>query len=866
MEEILKWAETLPDWQSDAIRRIWINGELADSDEEEILCFLKKHVDLDIPEEKANIEPMQFSKNDISSATVHGQLVIIKSMYDLKQVNAIPETERLEFGDKGLTIIYGDNSAGKSGYSRVLKKSCRARGVAEQIYANIYEKGVDDQPAQAKFIIQINDDEPDEIQWIDGQQAPECLADIAVFDSKTARVYVDDANKVSYIPYGLDIFTKFASLCRKFREYIQTEISSLPEMPEPLTKLIGPERPITEITAKTTTEEIDKLAQFSEQDAKRLEELNKTIANYKTNDPTKKAQELRLQKGRIDGLRKQLYGIASKLSTNRVRGFQHASKEAIEANAAAKLASEKAFSGEPLHGTGSNVWRLMFESAQKFSEQEAYKGMPFPVTDDGSLCLLCQQPLGNDARDRMQRFWQFVEADTSKIAEAKTKFVHNLATEIKQLQIDVFANTPQLYNELVALDSGIAQFIKVWIEKQSIRRSQILEAFKMGDWTKIDAFILYQASNFSKLSKQCEYESKKVERHSNTESQQKAENEASQLAYRKSVKENKDTILERIGYLQKEEKLRKALQAVDTTQITKKGSSLMEKALTYELENALNGEFEILGIEHLKMKFQRSGSMGDTLHQLQLEPLQQRINLSEILSEGEHRVVAIASFFAELSTSAHNCGIVFDDPVSSLDHYWRTRVAGRLVEEGKHRQVIVFTHDIVFLLELEQQANEQKVDLLAQTVYRSDKIAGLNTKEVPWDAKSTKSRIGILKQMFQTLEKLHKNKEIDEYQQLIHTFYGRLRQTWERAIEEVLLNQSVMRFRQGIETKRLNAVTIESQDIEDIEKGMTKSSKWMTGHDKSPAVGSTQLLPKEIKEDLDLIDNFRIRVENRRQK
>jgi len=865
VEEILKWADTLPDWQSDAVRRIWINGELTDADEGELLSFLKKHVGL-VPSEEGNKDkPIKFSKNDIGSATVHGQRVILKSLHDLKDVNAIPDTERLEFGDKGLTIIYGDNAAGKSGYSRVLKKSCRARGVADHIYANIYGKVVAGVP-QAKFTVQIDEDEPQEIQWQDGKQTPDCFGNIAVFDSKTARVYVDDANKVSYIPYGLDTFKKLASLCSGFREHIQMELNALPDMPDTIAKLIGPELLIKKITTTTTSSEIDKIASFSEQDADRLNELNKTIANYKANDPNKRAQEIRRQKGRIDVLRKQLIDIACILSAKATALYQNASNEAVVANEAARLASEKAFSGEPLRGTGSTAWRLMFDSAKKFSEQEAYKDKPFPVTDESSLCLLCQQPLENDARDRMQRFWDFIEADTSKIAREKQKVVNDFVTKIKQLQIDDFTKSPQLYEELVEIDSDTAKSIKEWIEQQDARRTQVLEALRTGEWDKVVPYKQYPTSGLSKLSKKCESEAQKVEKLADPESQKKAEQEASNLSYRKSIQDNKKSILQWIDRLQKEEKLRKALDAVDTTQITRKASALMEQALTKGLENALNKEFDALGIEHLKMKLHRSGSKGDTLHQLQLEPLKQRINLSEILSEGEHRVVAIASFFAELSTSTHKCGIVFDDPVSSLDHYWRTRVASRLVVEAKERQVIIFTHDIVFLLELEQQAKEQKVELLTQTVFRSERSAGLSSKEVPWDAKSTKSRVGYLKQMFQDLEKLHKDKKMDEYSHHLQVFYGLLRQTWERAIEEVLLNQSVLRFRQGIETKRLNTVTIETQDIEDIEKGMTKCSKWMAGHDKAPAVGSTQLLPKEIKEDLDLIDNFRVRIEKRRQK
>ena len=86
-------------------------------------------------------------------------------------------------------------------------------------------------------------------------------------------------------------------------------------------------------------------------------------------------------------------------------------------------------------------------------------------------------------------------------------------------------------------------------------------------------------------------------------------------------------------------------------------------------------------------------------HQLLLDlPIANKIE--EILSEGEQRAIALGSFFAELALANHSCGIVFDDPVSSLDHWRRLNVARRLVEEAKSRQVIVFTHDTSFLGQL----------------------------------------------------------------------------------------------------------------------------------------------------------------------
>jgi wobble nucleotide-excising tRNase len=49
----------------------------------------------------------------------------------------------------------------------------------------------------------------------------------------------------------------------------------------------------------------------------------------------------------------------------------------------------------------------------------------------------------------------------------------------------------------------------------------------------------------------------------------------------------------------------------------------------------------------------------------------------DILSEGEQRVVAIRSFFAEVGLSGGKGGIVLDDPVSSFDHR-RTYYRGSL--------------------------------------------------------------------------------------------------------------------------------------------------------------------------------------------
>jgi ABC-type multidrug transport system ATPase subunit len=73
---------------------------------------------------------------------------------------------------------------------------------------------------------------------------------------------------------------------------------------------------------------------------------------------------------------------------------------------------------------------------------------------------------------------------------------------------------------------------------------------------------------------------------------------------------------------------------------------------------------------------------------------------SRVLSEGEQRSLEIADFIAEVKMSDQKVPVVFDDPVSSLDHRRLGEVAARIADLAKDRQVVVFSHDIFFVCSL----------------------------------------------------------------------------------------------------------------------------------------------------------------------
>ena len=70
--------------------------------------------------------------------------------------------------------------------------------------------------------------------------------------------------------------------------------------------------------------------------------------------------------------------------------------------------------------------------------------------------------------------------------------------------------------------------------------------------------------------------------------------------------------------------------------------------------------------------------------------------LSEVLSEGEQKVIALSDFLAEAAVRAGSAPILFDDPVTSLDYKRLEYIVDRLYELSAEHQIIVFTHNIWF--------------------------------------------------------------------------------------------------------------------------------------------------------------------------
>lgn len=67
------------------------------------------------------------------------RIVTLKSIRNVENINALAPEQTLSFCKEGMTIVYGENGSGKSGYVRILKAACRARRErAFDILPNVY--------------------------------------------------------------------------------------------------------------------------------------------------------------------------------------------------------------------------------------------------------------------------------------------------------------------------------------------------------------------------------------------------------------------------------------------------------------------------------------------------------------------------------------------------------------------------------------------------------------------------------------------------------------------------------------------------------------------------------------------------------
>ena len=846
--------------------------ELADADTSTILASLKRAKGLP-PEGELVSQPLK--KVHLQSDAREAPLAHLCSIDDVKNANRLAPGQALPFALNGITLIYGHNGSGKSGYCRILKKFCRAI-VKDTIHPNVFAAGKPP-PAEARIRYKLQGaTDVSETTWRDGEDGPSDIAHLSVFDSHNARLYVDERNRIDYLPYEIELLTRLGHLLTSLQETLSTEIRVVDlrlavDLPTGYTPGTVVSELVDRLTSKPpfaelpTIEEIDALGKWTDGPAQDLETLQKTIGS----DPQALADRCRRVQAVVSHLIEELTKARDALSQDKANQLELAVRRVRATAGAASLAATTLFKDEPLAHVGSDSWQLMFQHAKEYSKR-AYPEVEPPATREGDLCVLCQQPLAEEAGDRLRRFQNYIAGEAKKEARKAAAIRDQTSSSIKVVQLRSPEDAKSLLGEYAGLSDARAEFaaaVELFVRAVHERRKKLLAAVESGDLTNIvelagSVIVRLREEKQALTDEAAAYD---VATGDDTE----RENRNTQLAVlldRKRLSENLETIRARHNDLQLRSRLQECVGAAKTNAVSHQVSALRKELVTEDLHDRIRAEIDVLDLAHIPLLINDDSRRGESGFEVTLDA-QRKVASRDVLSEGEQRALGLACFLADVNGQPVKHGISVDDPVSSLDHVRIRRVAARLVDEAvAGRQVIVFTHNLLFFSEVMSLAAAHapnRVPVLTNVVRKAVDLGfGVVEKnDQPWEAKTTSKRVALLRENINALEGIV-DQDGNSYRQGVVGFYTDLRETWERLVEEVLLSRVVERHGSDVKTQSLKGVVVDDEDYETIFWAMKRASE-RSGHDMAAAKNLPVPKIEDLKKEVTALDEYRVGLRKR---
>jgi energy-coupling factor transporter ATP-binding protein EcfA2 len=861
-QEIVSWSEDRPDWQRDALRRL-ATAPLSDGDLAElaVLCA-GPPADTSSDLEAQPLQLADLPPDGRTNPTGH-----LGAIRDCVDIDALAPGQQLDFSPAGLTVVYGDNGSGKSSYIRLLRQFAQGAGQKPSIHGNVFTEAVEQQQAQIDF---YDGAQQQSYIWPIEGDPPEALRSVRVFDAASVPALVERGTEVTYEPGGLHLLSELHDACKRVEKLLRDERAGLSqafnEAADLLRSLEGDHEVgalFAELEKPEALQGLRELA-VAEDIAEKLGAAKERLAALRPTDPERAAKRLRLDAAKPRGLAHRFDKLAAQLDDSAVAESERRAG-AVRMTRQAAIEAAGVLEGDVLPGTGSDAWRALWDAAREFSEAHAYPDHAFPAEVDDARCVLCQQQLDPDGRRRLDEFERFVKDAVQAKADAVAREAKALLDTVDGLVIEEEADAT-LREDPILEAGALGERTAAEIANFRARRATILSvlcaavqdqaAAELPEMEPLDAGLPDELRELEKsLTEQAEKVLSPVDGESEV-----LQAEIAGLAAHEQLRALLPKVEQQRARLVRIAEIDEALEASSSGAITRKHRELMDKVVTERLIERFDMERGRLGLDLLQIRMKSSGRAGETKCQVEILDPRRPVKVERMLSDGERRGVALAALLAELAVIGDNCPLVIDDPVSSLDHRIRERLAIRLADEASRRQVIVFTHDAVFMFLLEEAARAKTSDGVETSehqivrIQRSADGAGC-PGELGWGpSASAGQRAKALRQRLHETKKFYAAQDEAVWERAAKEIAAGLREAWERAVEECLFADVIQRFDRGVSTQKLKQVKFRVEDVHEIEKQMTVLSRWV--HDQARPMTLTVPTAPELNEQIEALHNW----------
>ena len=192
------WANDNDEWVRSIVGDVIQSGaQLTDTHVESAYELFRQEKGLD-DRTTNTVEPLTI---DAANDDAAPPLSIVR-VSEVRGVNALVPGSVIE-PHEGLTILYGENGTGKTGYARIFKALAGSRTDAE-ILGDVDAETTE--PPSAKIDYRTGAYEPD-LDW-KGEHSVSPFTRMSIFDSPSVSYHVDDALEYVYVPAALALFNQ----------------------------------------------------------------------------------------------------------------------------------------------------------------------------------------------------------------------------------------------------------------------------------------------------------------------------------------------------------------------------------------------------------------------------------------------------------------------------------------------------------------------------------------------------------------------------------------------------------------------------------------------------------------------------------
>lgn len=854
--ELERWSHGRAGWQRHALWLLATKAELGKTDISVLLALLFYEVGLEIRPE-GTPSPTYFEAGHLKSK--EDPSVRLLGISGIENVNRLGP-DGLSFPSEGLTVIYGDNGSGKTGFIRILRKACRSRiEKAEdlEILANVYGS-VSGLPA-AQFLIS-DGTRQESVDWRDGQQSDPRLTTLSVFDTRSAQLYVDEGNRLRFLPADLDLPYRLNDVINEVESRLSPEVASLfVELSSPVLRFEG-ERDstvrnfVSSLSSKTSDEEIDGACEFSSADENELYELQEALKAR-----PQRADELRRAAAGARALADRaaaLYDECSEQARQELEGVWHKVQLAREAhNTVIGLIAGR----DPLP-VGSGAWKRLWRAAEAYAvEADSHHHFPDdgPVgSNDEFVCPLCQQSaLG--VRERLLRFRDFMASETAAVLSSAEEAIDAVVKNLRLLNASIEDAGMILVASVRSQDERLATSLEARFAAADAIRAAWIGFNGEGELAPALPPDNVPSELFA-LAISAESQAQTVVQAQDQATRLTLERRRNELTDRQRLSPCADALKQRRNAIRRFAALKTAEGSCRRNEVTRQANIWVDTYLSQRAKEVFKGHLTAFKLQHLNVQLERQSSSFGTGYRNTISGGLGFRRVSDVLSEGEQRALSLAAFFTEAELERQGGTLIIDDPVSSLDRERSAAVAAQLVREAATRQVIVFTHDLVFLQELGEAAKANQTEPTIARVFSTASNAGLlDPIGLPWKGQNLKRRIKFLRE---ELAKLRSSETTSPttYEVGAKALYGRLRDAYERFVEERLFHDVITRFRSSVKTQELRYVIVSDENLKRFHKAFTWAC--LHSHDNPSAQSVVAPESRVIAEDIDELEKLALDV------